>query len=98
MGINQLESEADHLLPSIAKVKECVELYLHSPIYLHGMVLRQRDNFNFLLLHATQMGNTGTTKSILSKGAQSAKQNYRNMMHIKIDICVVTTTITTSTC
>jgi hypothetical protein len=29
-------SEADHSPPSSAEVKECVELYLHSPIRLHG--------------------------------------------------------------
>jgi hypothetical protein len=31
--------KADHSPPSIAKLKECIELYLHSPIRLHGMVL-----------------------------------------------------------
>jgi hypothetical protein len=31
--------EADRSLPSSAKVKERVELYLHSPILLHGVVL-----------------------------------------------------------
>jgi hypothetical protein len=31
--------EADHSAPSSAEVKECVELYLHSPIRLHGVVL-----------------------------------------------------------
>jgi hypothetical protein len=30
--------EADHSPPSSAEVKECVELYLHSPIRLHGVV------------------------------------------------------------
>jgi hypothetical protein len=39
-------SEADHSPPSNAEVKEWVELYLHSPIRLHGVVLR---------------GSTGTT-------------------------------------
>jgi hypothetical protein len=33
------EREADHSLPSSAEVKEWVELYLHSPIRLHGVVL-----------------------------------------------------------
>jgi hypothetical protein len=32
--------KADHTPPSSAEVKECVELYLHSPIRLHGVVLR----------------------------------------------------------
>jgi hypothetical protein len=31
--------EADHSPPSSAEVKECVELYIHSPIRLHGVVL-----------------------------------------------------------
>jgi hypothetical protein len=31
--------EADHSPPSSAKVEECGELYLHSPIHLHGVVL-----------------------------------------------------------
>jgi hypothetical protein len=32
--------EADHSPPSSAEVKEWVELYLHSPIRIHGVVLR----------------------------------------------------------
>jgi hypothetical protein len=32
--------EADHSTLSSAEVKECVELYLYSPIRLYGMVLR----------------------------------------------------------
>jgi hypothetical protein len=31
--------EADHSPPSSADVKEYVELYIHSPIRLHGVVL-----------------------------------------------------------
>jgi hypothetical protein len=31
--------EADHSPPSSAEVKEWVELYLHSPMRLHGVVL-----------------------------------------------------------
>jgi hypothetical protein len=31
--------ETDHSPPSIAEVKKCVELYLHSLIRLHGVVL-----------------------------------------------------------
>jgi hypothetical protein len=31
--------EADHSPPSSAEVKECVELYLHSPIRLHDLAL-----------------------------------------------------------
>jgi hypothetical protein len=38
-GVKQVRCEADHSPPSSAEVKECMELYLHSPICLHGMVL-----------------------------------------------------------
>jgi len=33
------EREADHSPPSTAEVKECVELYLHYTIRLHGEVI-----------------------------------------------------------
>jgi len=42
--------EADHSPPSSTEVKERVEMYLHSPVRLHGVVLRwgeHRDNFTF---------------------------------------------------
>jgi hypothetical protein len=38
-GVKQPGCEADCSPPSSAKVEECVELYLHSPIRLHGVVL-----------------------------------------------------------
>jgi hypothetical protein len=39
LGVKQPGHEADHSPPSSAEVKECVELYLHSPIRIHGVVL-----------------------------------------------------------
>jgi hypothetical protein len=39
MGVKRPGREADHSPPSSAEVKEWVELYLHSPIRLHGVVL-----------------------------------------------------------
>jgi hypothetical protein len=39
LGVERRGREADHSPPSNAEVKECVELYLHSPIRLHGLVL-----------------------------------------------------------
>jgi hypothetical protein len=41
--------EADHSPPSSAKVKECVQLYIHSPNTLpwRGAQLKHRDNFTF---------------------------------------------------
>jgi hypothetical protein len=38
-GVKRPEREADYSPPSSAEVKVCVEIYLHSPIRLHGMVL-----------------------------------------------------------
>jgi hypothetical protein len=34
-----VDRETDHSPASSAKVKECLDLYLHSPICLHGVVL-----------------------------------------------------------
>jgi hypothetical protein len=39
LGVKRRGREADHSPPSSAEVKECVELYLHSPIRFHGVVL-----------------------------------------------------------
>jgi hypothetical protein len=45
LGVKRLGCEDDHSPPSSAKVKECMKLYLHSPIRLHGVV--HRDNLTF---------------------------------------------------
>jgi hypothetical protein len=44
--------EADHSPPSSAEVKECVELYLHSPntSFMALCLVKYRDNFTFYLL------------------------------------------------
>jgi len=51
LGVKQPGREADHSPPSSVKVKEGLELYLHCPISLHGMVLnyttKARDIFTF---------------------------------------------------
>jgi hypothetical protein len=39
LGVKRPGRESDHSSPSSAEVKECVELYLHSPVRLHGVVL-----------------------------------------------------------
>jgi hypothetical protein len=39
LGVKLPGREADHSPPSSDEVKECVELYLHPPIRLHGVVL-----------------------------------------------------------
>jgi hypothetical protein len=39
LGEKRPGREADHSPPSSAEVKECMELYLHSPIRLGGVVL-----------------------------------------------------------
>jgi hypothetical protein len=39
LGVKRPRREADHSLPSSTEVKESVELYHHSPIRLHVMVI-----------------------------------------------------------
>jgi hypothetical protein len=39
LGVKWLGREADHSPPSSAEDIKCAELYLHSPIRLHGVVL-----------------------------------------------------------
>jgi len=39
LGVKRPGREADQSSPSSAEVKECVELYFHTPIRLHGVVL-----------------------------------------------------------
>jgi hypothetical protein len=39
LGVKRPGRDADHSPPSIAEVKVCVELYLHSPLRLHSVVL-----------------------------------------------------------
>jgi hypothetical protein len=39
LGVKRPGREAGHSPPFSAEVKECVELYLHSPIRLNGVVL-----------------------------------------------------------
>jgi hypothetical protein len=49
MGVKRPEHEYDYSPPSSAKIKECVELHLHSPNTLlwRGAQLKHRDNFTF---------------------------------------------------
>jgi hypothetical protein len=50
LGVKLPGREADHSLPSSAEFKECVELYLHSPIRLMAWCLvKHSDNFTFTL-------------------------------------------------
>jgi hypothetical protein len=53
LGVKWPGCEADHSPPSTAEVKECVELYLHSPNtpLWHGAQLKHRDNFTFCVLY-----------------------------------------------
>jgi hypothetical protein len=53
LGAKRPGRKADHSLPTSAEAKECVELYLHSPVRLHGVVLslkKHRNNSNFTFL------------------------------------------------
>jgi hypothetical protein len=52
LGVKRPRREADHLPPSSDKVKEWVDLYLHSPNMPSwcGVQLKHRDNFTFTLI------------------------------------------------
>jgi hypothetical protein len=52
LGVKRPGCEADHSPPSSAEVKGWVELYLHSPICLHGVVFSwaQGQLYLYLLL------------------------------------------------
>jgi len=41
LGVKRPGRETDHSSPSSTVVKKCMELYLHSPTRLHGVVLRK---------------------------------------------------------
>jgi hypothetical protein len=56
IGVKRPGREADHLPPSSAKVKECVELYLQSPIRLHGMVLSYTQGQLYFYLTLSVLG------------------------------------------
>jgi hypothetical protein len=48
--VKRLGREADHSPPSSAEVRECVELYLHSPnmpSWRGALLKKHRDNFTF---------------------------------------------------
>jgi hypothetical protein len=55
LGVKRRELEADHSPPSSGDVKECVELYLHSPVCLHGVVLNEAREQLYLLKFTTNM-------------------------------------------
>jgi hypothetical protein len=51
MGMKRQGRANDHSPPSSAEVKECVELYLHSPntpLWRGAQLKKHRDNFTFL--------------------------------------------------
>jgi hypothetical protein len=66
LGIKRPGCEADHSPPSSAEVKECVELYFHSPDTPSwcGAQLKKehRDNFYFLLLSALILSHASVPK------------------------------------
>jgi hypothetical protein len=53
LGAKRPKREAYHSLPFSAEVKECVELYLHSPNMpaWHGAQLKTQDNLPFIFSH-----------------------------------------------
>jgi hypothetical protein len=56
LGVKRPGREADHSPPSSTEVKECVELYLHSPVRLHGMVFSLKKAQGQLYLYTSKQG------------------------------------------
>jgi hypothetical protein len=46
-GVNGPGREADHPPQTNAEVKKNMDLYIHSPTFLHGVVLKDSDNITF---------------------------------------------------
>jgi len=51
LGVIHLRHEADRLPPPSTEVKNAWHCF-STPVCLHGMVLKHRDNFTFYLMHA----------------------------------------------
>jgi hypothetical protein len=48
LGVKRPGCETDHSPPSRVEVKECVEIYLHSPeVFMEWCLVKHRDNFTF---------------------------------------------------
>jgi hypothetical protein len=47
LGVKRLGREADHSSPSSAEIKECVELYLHSPSWRSAQLRKKKHRGNF---------------------------------------------------
>jgi hypothetical protein len=79
LGLKRPGHEADHSPPSSAKVKECMQLYFHSPICLHGMVLKTQGHlYLYLCLHCycSFTWRLSQTLSNFSKIIQCAENRY----------------------
>jgi hypothetical protein len=61
------EREADHSPPSSAEVKEWVELYLHSPIRLYGVVLGGAQGQLYFLLFTNESKSCDSSVSIVTR-------------------------------
>jgi hypothetical protein len=57
LGVKRPGREPDHSPPSSAEVKDCVELYLHSPNMpsWRGARLKHRDNFTFTFISTQRL-------------------------------------------
>jgi hypothetical protein len=66
LGVKRPGREADHSPPPSAEVKECVELYLDSKIYLHAVVLTEaQGQFTFNFAHRFGRSTFGSRVKVL---------------------------------
>jgi hypothetical protein len=86
LGVKWPGREADHSPPSSAEVKECVEIYLHSPNRPsgRGTQLKHRDNFTFILFHTFSYIYHAVTKTLQIKVKDMNKACFYFMCQIPI--------------
>jgi hypothetical protein len=72
LGVKRPGREADYSPPSTAEVKEWVELYLHSPIRLHGVVLSYSTGTTLPLLYHCFHITSGKNNHLLFSAIRSA--------------------------
>jgi hypothetical protein len=96
-GVKQLGCEADHSLPSSAKVSECVELYLHAPNTPSWCVaqLKTQEQLIFLLVFQGLLNLLPATSEthfftyICVPSFDAVQQENKSLNNIMYLICVL---------
>jgi hypothetical protein len=82
LGVKRPGREAHHSPPSSAEVKEWVEVYLHSPIRLHGVVLKVQGQLYLLPFTKLKLCSQNSSKG----GVITGEQDYGLKIRLKCGI------------